>query len=115
MKSYLVEKTENTPEMIKIQGRGDGHGVGLSQWGAKNRAKAGHGVTRYSRDPYYSGAKVVKEYEHVSAGVFGMNDVPLSHRFYPEMTYLLNQKVIQGFPNGDFRPSQTVTRAQAAL
>ena len=45
IKSYLVEKTENTSEMIKIQGRGDGHGVGLSQWGARNRAKAGHGVT----------------------------------------------------------------------
>ena len=45
--------------MIKIQGRGDGHGVGLSQWGAKNRAKAGHGVTDilefyYSR---YKGSK----------------------------------------------------------
>ena len=26
-----------------------------------------------------------------------MKDVPLSHRFYPEMTYLLNQKVIKVF------------------
>ena len=114
MKSYLVEKTENTSEMIKIQGRGDGHGVGLSQWGARNRAKAGHGVTDILGF-YFPGAKVVKAYEHVSVGVFGMKDVPLSHRFYPEMTYLLNQKVIEGFPNGDFRPSQTVTRAQAAI
>ena len=114
MKSYLVENIENTSEMIKIQGRGDGHGVGLSQWGARNRAKAGHDVIEILAF-YYPGAKVVKEYEHVGKGVIGMNDVPLSHRFYPEMTYLLDQNVIQGFPNGDFRPSQTVTRAQAAI
>lgn len=46
VKSYLVEKMESTPTTIRIQGRGDDHGVGLSQWGAWKRAEAGQTVNQ---------------------------------------------------------------------
>ena len=57
-----------------------------------------------------------KEYSSLeTAGIFGINDLPTSHRFYSEITYLLKKNIIQGFPDGNFRPNETVTRAQAAI
>ncbi|MDQ0242940.1 SpoIID/LytB domain protein [Bacillus fengqiuensis] len=41
MKSYLVDTVETTEEMIKVSGKGFGHGVGLSQYGAKKAAESG--------------------------------------------------------------------------
>lgn len=59
--SYLISNTNETPESITISGLGDGHGVGLSQWGAKNRADAGQSY-REILGFYYEGASLVKEY-----------------------------------------------------
>ncbi|HWO98124.1 MAG TPA: SpoIID/LytB domain-containing protein [Bacillus sp. (in: firmicutes)] len=41
MKSYLVDTVEATDEMINVSGKGFGHGVGLSQYGAKKAAESG--------------------------------------------------------------------------
>ncbi|TWD96047.1 SpoIID/LytB domain protein [Peribacillus frigoritolerans] len=41
MKSYLVDHSSSDHSKISIKGSGYGHGVGLSQFGAKNRAEAG--------------------------------------------------------------------------
>lgn len=41
MKSYLVDTVETTDETIKVSGKGFGHGVGLSQYGAKKAAESG--------------------------------------------------------------------------
>ncbi|WP_338449583.1 SpoIID/LytB domain-containing protein [Niallia oryzisoli] len=111
MLSYLVEKTENTTDIIKVQGRGDGHGVGLSQWGAKKRADAGQTVGQILGF-YYPGTELITEY---TIGIPGMRDVREDYRFYQEIAYLLEKNIITGFPDGNFGPEQTVTRAQAAI
>ncbi|MDN7226449.1 S-layer homology domain-containing protein [Planococcus sp. N064] len=42
-------------------------------------------------------------------------DLPNSHRFFEEMTYLQNKGVISGFEDGTLRPDKTVSRAEAAI
>jgi Leucine-rich repeat (LRR) protein len=42
-------------------------------------------------------------------------DVTETHRFYEEIQYLTGNGIITGFPDGNFRPNETVTRAQAAI
>ncbi|MEH7075910.1 SpoIID/LytB domain-containing protein [Neobacillus drentensis] len=63
MKSYLVSNIEDTNGTITISGVGDGHGVGLSQWGAQNRAEIGHQKYNEILAFYYEGASIVKEYD----------------------------------------------------
>ncbi|WP_025731282.1 SpoIID/LytB domain-containing protein [Heyndrickxia ginsengihumi] len=41
MKSYLVTGIQTNQDMISISGKGNGHGVGLSQYGAKSAADQG--------------------------------------------------------------------------
>ena len=41
--STLIEEVQTLPEGILVRGRGAGHGLGLSQWGAKGMAEAGYG------------------------------------------------------------------------
>ncbi len=59
--SYLVTKTAETNDSITVTGLGDGHGVGLSQWGAKNRADAGHSYSEILSF-YYDKTSLVKDY-----------------------------------------------------
>ncbi|SIS62747.1 beta-N-acetylhexosaminidase [Salimicrobium flavidum] len=42
-------------------------------------------------------------------------DVKQGDRFYDEITYLTNDSIIFGFPDGTFQPGGEVTRAQAAI
>lgn len=41
MLSYLVNEMKTENGVIQVSGTGDGHGVGMSQWGAQNMAGAG--------------------------------------------------------------------------
>jgi stage II sporulation protein D len=61
MKSYLVSNITETDETITVEGLGDGHGVGLSQWGAQNRALDGQKYNEILAF-YYKGAAIVKDY-----------------------------------------------------
>lgn len=45
--SYLVDEVNTETNIVRVKGRGDGHGVGMSQWGAKYMADAGKAMTRY--------------------------------------------------------------------
>lgn len=67
--SYLVTKQSETNDSFTLLGLGDGHGVGLSQWGAKNRADAGHSY-REILNFYYDGTTIVKDYaeRHQASG-----------------------------------------------
>ncbi|MFD1862030.1 S-layer homology domain-containing protein [Planococcus chinensis] len=47
--------------------------------------------------------------------VFAAADLPEDHRFYEEMTYLLDKGVITGYSNGTVQPDKPVTRAEAAI
>jgi len=62
MLSYLVSSIAKTDETITVSGFGDGHGVGLSQWGAQNRAEIGQQKYNEILAFYYEGASIVKEY-----------------------------------------------------
>lgn len=42
-------------------------------------------------------------------------DVSSSYMFYDEITYLTEREIISGFADGNFKPNQPVTRAQAAI
>lgn len=42
-------------------------------------------------------------------------DLPPSHGFYEEMTYLLGKGVVSGYPDGTVQPDRIVTRAEAAI
>jgi len=61
MKSYLVDHSSSDPSKIAIEGSGYGHGVGLSQFGAKNRAEAGHSYQDILGF-YYPDTIIEKEY-----------------------------------------------------
>ncbi|MGM9923589.1 MAG: S-layer homology domain-containing protein [Bacillus sp. (in: firmicutes)] len=42
-------------------------------------------------------------------------DVSTNYRFYDEINYLTGKGIITGYPDGTFKPEQTVTRAAAAM
>lgn len=46
---------------------------------------------------------------------FAAPDLPASHGFYEEMTYLLDKGVVTGYPDGTVKPDKVVTRAEAAI
>ena len=50
-----------------------------------------------------------------SAETVGFKDVSSKYRFYDEILYLSGEGVISGFKDGSFKPSDYVTRAQAAI
>jgi len=50
----------SAPKMVRIEGRGWGHGIGMSQYGAFGYAQHGWGGERILRH-YYTGAKVVNK------------------------------------------------------
>ena len=58
MKSTLFNLNKSA-KSITIQGRGNGHGVGLCQWGAKHWAKAGKSFLDILKH-YYPQAKIEK-------------------------------------------------------
>lgn len=66
MLSYLVETVNDTPASIHVQGFGDGHGVGMSQWGAEKRALAGQSYKNILGF-YYVGAVIEQAYDQADA------------------------------------------------
>jgi stage II sporulation protein D len=61
MKSYLVDGIQTNNNTITISGKGNGHGVGLSQWGAKIAADQGKSYLDILSF-YYDGTQVHKIY-----------------------------------------------------
>ncbi|WP_158599106.1 S-layer homology domain-containing protein [Planococcus salinus] len=43
------------------------------------------------------------------------SDLPASHGFYDEITYLMEQEILGGYPDGTVRPNVIVSRAEAAI
>jgi stage II sporulation protein D len=60
--STLIDSISTETDVIRVQGRGDGHGVGMSQWGAKYRADAGHNYKEILKF-YYSGVEIPTLYD----------------------------------------------------
>jgi SpoIID/LytB domain protein len=57
IKNTIISNVDHTNGVIKVDGRGYGHGVGLSQHGAQGRAKAGHNYKQIL-EFYYHGTTV---------------------------------------------------------
>ena len=51
----------------------------------------------------------------VGTAAIEFSDVPTNYTFHDEVLFLTSEGVISGFPDGSFRPEQSVTRAQAAI
>ncbi|MFE4811526.1 SpoIID/LytB domain-containing protein [Peribacillus simplex] len=62
MKSFLVDKVDNARDTINVSGKGFGHGVGLSQYGAKKAGEQGH-TYREILAFYYEGTSLKQAYE----------------------------------------------------
>src|SRR5690606_20826360 len=51
----------------------------------------------------------------LASPVQAATDLPKSHGFYDDMTYLINKGVITGFEDDTLKPDKTVSRAEAAI
>ncbi|MFD0771917.1 SpoIID/LytB domain-containing protein [Bacillus sp. CGMCC 1.60114] len=67
MKSYLVSKQIDSTNEIIVQGKGNGHGVGLSQYGAQQMARLGKGYQEILSF-YYPGTVLTKKYDKPKSG-----------------------------------------------
>jgi stage II sporulation protein D len=62
MKSYLVDKVDTATDTINVSGKGFGHGVGLSQYGAKKAGEQGN-TYREILAFYYEGTSLKQAYK----------------------------------------------------
>lgn len=62
MKSFLVDKVDTARDAINVSGKGYGHGVGLSQYGAKKAGEQGN-TYREILAFYYEGTSLKQAYE----------------------------------------------------
>lgn len=62
MLSYLIDEVNSDTNFVLIKGRGDGHGVGMSQWGAKYMADAGKTYEEILKF-YYTNISIVKLFD----------------------------------------------------
>lgn len=62
MLSYLVDSVQTENTVVSVKGRGDGHGVGMSQWGAKYMGDAGKSYEDILKF-YYTGVTITPSYE----------------------------------------------------
>ncbi|WP_078409936.1 SpoIID/LytB domain-containing protein [Priestia abyssalis] len=105
--SYLVDRVSNTGSTIRLQGCGDGHGVGMSQYGAKKAAELGKKYKDILAF-YYEGTSLVKEYENY----VNFKDVTDTHWAETYINNLYQNNIVSGYSDRTFRPNHTLTRAQ---
>ncbi|WP_245732842.1 SpoIID/LytB domain-containing protein [Salinibacillus kushneri] len=61
-KSYLITSTKSTENAYIIKGKGYGHGVGMSQWGAQKMAEAGKNYKEII-EFYFPGTDITQVYK----------------------------------------------------
>ncbi|TCP20877.1 SpoIID/LytB domain protein [Scopulibacillus darangshiensis] len=66
IRSYVIDNVSDSKNKLTIEGRGDGHGVGMSQYGAKQRAEAGQ-TYKDILGFYYDGAALSADYQPENA------------------------------------------------
>jgi len=69
----------------------------------------------YGDEVFYSDSfkVIVVEEETVKDKNTSFSDIPESHENYEAITYLAQKGIINGYPDGTFKPDATVTRAEA--
>ena len=68
MSRIVVSRTYRIPSRVTIEGRGYGHGVGMSQWGAEGMARQGK-TYRQILKHYYRGILLVRNYNRGRAAI----------------------------------------------
>lgn len=68
MLSYLVDSVNAETAVVSVKGRGDGHGVGMSQWGAKYMGDAGKSYEDILKF-YYTGVTITPSYAEADKSV----------------------------------------------
>ncbi len=58
---------------------------------------------------------VTKEIEVKAAKQALFTDIPTNNRYYKELSFLVDNKLIGGYPDGSFQPDLALTRGQAAV
>ncbi|GIG53666.1 S-layer homology domain-containing protein [Demequina activiva] len=86
---------------------GISQGYGASGWYAPR-----NDVNRGQMATFLYKVAGAPEYDAPAASAF--DDVPTSHVFYPHISWLADEGITQGYGNGDFGPSDEVTRGQMA-
>lgn len=109
MKSYLVDEISDTTDSISIKGRGYGHGVGLSQYGAQYRAKAGQTYKEILQF-YYPGALIVKEYSEAA-----LTDPVAISSVSVKPSYSTEKAAISYKISGDAKVTVTVKNSQGKV
>lgn len=66
MLSYLVDEVKSDTDVVRVTGRGDGHGVGMSQWGAQKMADIGGKTYDEILKFYYKDISIVKVYNPIA-------------------------------------------------
>lgn len=66
-------------------------------------------IIEYNGESYYS-----DWFDIVGAEItMVFSDLPEDHAYYSAVSYLVNEGVVTGYPDGTFRPDQTVSRVEA--
>ena len=68
----------------------------------------------YATDPEYAD-KLISIIRRWGLGKPTFPDVPTSHWAYQEIKEVTSKGLLQGFPDGEFKPNQPVTRAELAV
>ncbi len=68
MLSYFVDSVNTETTVVSVKGRGDGHGVGMSQWGAKYMGDAGKSYEDILNF-YYTGVTITPSYAEADKSV----------------------------------------------
>ncbi|MDQ0254698.1 SpoIID/LytB domain protein [Evansella vedderi] len=82
VRSYLIDSVEVTGSSFIVSGRGFGHGVGMSQWGAKGMADQGASYQDILQF-YYPGTKLVSSASNQSPTEIPTNEPPKDSKDEP--------------------------------
>lgn len=84
-----------------FKGRGNGHGLGMSQWGARGRATAGHDY-RKILTAYYAGTRIENR-DTTGAVRIALTDLPIDlarpwPRLFGSMPFVVGPLTVDGLP-----------------
>lgn len=122
-KSLLIDNLYEYDTHYRLTGRGFGHGVGMSQYGARMRAYAGHSFAEILNF-YYPGT-VLTSLPWASSPPSPIENIPVptppmifddiqGHWAQEEIMLMTDLGVVGGVAANSFSPNEVVTRAQFA-
>ncbi|MGS2778672.1 SpoIID/LytB domain-containing protein [Robertmurraya sp. GLU-23] len=93
MLSYLVDSVNTETAIVSVKGNGDGHGVGMSQWGAKYMGDAGKSYEEILKF-YYTGVTITPTYAEIDKSVAPTTITPVQAAVTQAVTSEPEQPVV---------------------